>query len=68
MGNTMRQLKKIIRRFAQEENGTQIVEYSLIVAAVSLALLIALRDVTGLDFGGFISRLGNCLSNSSACI
>ena len=63
----MRNMKKIARHFAAEEHGTQIIEYSLIVAAVSLALLIALRDVTGLDFGGFISRLGTCLSNSGSC-
>jgi pilus assembly protein Flp/PilA len=64
----MYKLKMIARRFATEENGAQIIEYSLIIAAVSLGLLIALRDVPGLDFGGFISRLGTCLSSSAACI
>lgn len=63
----MRKVKKIARLFARDDHGAQIIEYALIIAVVALVLLVALRDVTGANFGGFISRVATCLSDYVAC-
>ena len=51
-----------IRSFAKDEEGSQVVEYALIIAVVSIALVVALRDLTGTSFSGFITRVGTCLA------
>ena len=57
-----------IRSFAKEEDGSQVVEYALIIAVVSIALVVALRGlVTGTSFTGFITRVSNCLAGNAAC-
>ena len=53
-----------IRLFATEEDGAQIVEYALIIAVVSLTLTIALSNLTGTNFSGFITRVSGCLMTS----
>jgi pilus assembly protein Flp/PilA len=58
----MNQLLASIRSFAAEEDGAQIVEYALIIAVVSIALVIALSAITGTNMSGFITRVGNCLT------
>jgi len=64
----MNQLFSSIRSFGRDESGAQIVEYSLIIAVVSIALVLALQGLTtGNYFSDFISRVGNCL-NTSACV
>jgi pilus assembly protein Flp/PilA len=52
-----------LRRFLRKDNGAQIIEYALIVAVVSIALVLALQPVflSG-QIGNFISRLTNCLT------
>ncbi len=42
----MNKLFNSIRSFAIEEDGAQVVEYALIIAVVSIALVIALRALT----------------------
>jgi pilus assembly protein Flp/PilA len=52
--------------FFRNEEGAQIVEYALIIAVISLALIIALRPLTvGAGIGGLIQRLTNCLTTVS---
>lgn len=51
-----------VRSFAAGEDGSQVVEYALIIAVVSIALVIALSSLTGTSFSGFITRVGNCLT------
>ncbi len=55
-----------IQTFLQEEDGAQIVEYALIIAVVSIALVLALQPVflSG-QIGNFISRLTNCLTTAT---
>ena len=60
----MNKLLNSIRVFAADDNGAQVIEYSLIVAVVSIALVVALRGILGSDFTGFIGRVNNCLMNS----
>lgn len=55
-----------IQTFLQEEDGAQIVEYALIIAVVSIALVLALQPVflSG-QIGNFIGRLTNCLTTAT---
>lgn len=61
----MNKLLSSIRSFAIEDDGAQIVEYALIIAVVSIALVIALAALTGTNFSGFITRVGNCLTTTT---
>jgi pilus assembly protein Flp/PilA len=61
----MDKLFSSIRSFALEEDGAQVIEYALIIAVVSIALVIALRSITGTNFSGFISRINTCLTTNS---
>lgn len=63
----MNQLIKSVRSFMQEEDGAQVIEYALIIAVVSITLIVALRNLTGSNFNGFISRVGTCLSAGTSC-
>ena len=57
----MDKLLSSIRSFAIEDDGAQVVEYALIIAVVSIALVIALSAITGANMSGFIDRVGDCL-------
>jgi pilus assembly protein Flp/PilA len=49
--------------FFKGEEGAQIVEYALIIAVISLALVVALQPLTlGAGIGGLIQQLTNCLT------
>ena len=52
--------------FARDEEGAQVVEYALIIAVVSIALVIALRALTtnGGGFATFITRVTSCLTTA----
>ncbi|PLC07219.1 Flp family type IVb pilin [Variovorax sp. RO1] len=55
----------------RDEEGAQVVEYALIIAVVSIALVVALRALTtGTTFSGFIARVNTCLTSTApnACI
>ena len=53
--------------FARDEEGAQIVEYGLIIAVVSIALVIALSQIAsnGGPFGQFVTRVTNCLTTAT---
>ena len=61
----MNQLVKSIRSFVQEEDGAQVVEYALIIAVVSIALVLALQGLAGGKFADFITRVTNCLTTTT---
>jgi pilus assembly protein Flp/PilA len=53
-------------RFVRDEDGAQLVEYALIIAVVSIALVLALQPVfVSGQIGTFISRLTNCLTGNT---
>jgi pilus assembly protein Flp/PilA len=56
-----------IRSFAHEDEGAQVVEYALIIAVVSIILVVALSKLTGTNFDGFITRVGDCLTAGKTC-
>ena len=53
--------------FATDETGAQVVEYALIIAVVSIALVLGLQSLGGGSFATFIGRLTTCLT-SPGCI
>ena len=67
MNLTLKSLGQFIRSFAKEEDGAQIVEYALIIAVVSIALVIALSAIAagGGPFGTFIARVTTCLTTAT---
>jgi pilus assembly protein Flp/PilA len=66
MNKLMNVFANSIGSFANDEEGSQVVEYALIIAVVSIALVIALRALTtGTSFSGFITRVQNCLTTAT---
>ena len=54
-------------KFARDEEGAQVVEYALIIAVVSIALILLLRGLTTDPSGGFflfINRVTTCLTTT----
>ena len=60
-------IRNSVGAFAKDEEGAQVVEYALIIAVVSIALVIALRALTtsGGGFATFITRVTSCLTTST---
>ena len=54
-----------LRRLAQDDEGAQVVEYALIIAVVSIALVLALQGLAGGKFADFITRVTNCLTTTT---
>ena len=67
MKNLMKSLGREVLSFARDEEAAQVVEYALIIAVVSIALVIALQTLGGTNFNTFISRVANCLT-TNACV
>lgn len=68
MNNFLSTVNDSIRSFAKEEDGAQVVEYALIIAVVSIALVVALRALTtDGGFASFITRVTECLTGTAAC-
>ena len=62
----MNAVSSAIHSFARDDEGAQVIEYALIIAVVSIALVIALRPMTENNyFANFMSRLGGCLTGSN---
>jgi pilus assembly protein Flp/PilA len=62
-------MKYAIIKFIKNEEGAQVVEYALIIAVVSIALVIALRALNsafGTGAGTFIQRVQDCLTGTTA--
>lgn len=57
----------LFQKFLKEDDGAQVVEYALIIAVVSIALVVALRALTdnGGSFTTFIGRVTNCLATAT---
>ena len=58
-------INNFLRSFAKDEEGAQVVEYALIIAVVSIALVIALKGLNGNGFNTFINRVTNCLTTAT---
>ena len=64
MNKFLSTLKSSVASFAKDEEGAQVVEYALIIAVVSIALVLALKGLTdaGGGFALFIARVKVCLT------
>ena len=67
MNTLLKKFNNNIHSFTKSEDGSQVVEYALIIAVVSIGLVVALRDLTGSNFSGFITRVGDCLTAGKTC-
>lgn len=69
MNAMIKSFGNFIRSFAKEEEGAQVIEYALIIAVVSIALVLALQALTanGGGFATFIGRVTTCLT-TAACV
>ena len=66
----MNAIKKNFVIFAKDEGGSQVVEYALIIAVVSIGLVIALSNTTtgiGNSFATLITRVTNCFTAGVVC-
>ena len=62
----MNVIKEALANFAREDDGSQVIEYALIIAVVSIALVVALRALTtDATFSNFISRVQTCLQGTT---
>jgi pilus assembly protein Flp/PilA len=54
----------MFKSFLKDESGAQVVEYALIIAVVSIALVLALQALTANNggFTNFVDRVGKCLT------
>lgn len=64
MNNFLNTVKNSIASFAKDEEGAQVVEYALIIAVVSIALVIALSAIGGVNMTNFIARVTTCLTGT----
>ncbi|MET3177396.1 Flp family type IVb pilin [Variovorax sp. NFACC27] len=67
MKNFLKAIGQSTQGFLREEEGAQVVEYALIIAVVSIALVVALKALTnnGGGFSSFITRVTNCLTTTT---
>ena len=55
----MTNVRSVVHAFAIEEDGAQVLEYALIIAVVSIALILTLKPLADDGyFGTFLNRLG----------
>ncbi|SDE91904.1 pilus assembly protein Flp/PilA [Massilia sp. PDC64] len=54
--------------FAREDAGSQVVEYGLVIALVSIALALGLARIAGTDpFSALVTRIATCLGGTGTC-
>lgn len=66
----MNKFLQSVASFAREEDGSEVVEYALIIAVVSIGLVIALGVTAGGIGGAFatlITRVTNCFTAGVVC-
>ena len=69
MNKLINAIKQGAVNFARDEEGAQVVEYALIIAVVSIALVVALRPLGGTGttspFSTFITNVTRCLTGGA---
>lgn len=51
-----------LKSFLRDEEGAQIIEYALIIAVVSIALILAIQGLADTSFQAWITKVGNLLN------
>lgn len=58
--------RQSVSSFAKEDDGAQVVEYALIIAVVSIALVLLLKTAMGgATFTAFMTRVNLCLTTGT---
>ena len=65
MNKLINAIKNGAVNFSRDEEGAQIVEYALIIAVVSIALIVLLKALANTSFSTWINRVGNCLTTTT---
>lgn len=69
MNKPLDAVNNVLISLAKDEDGAQVVEYALIIAVVSIALVIALSTIGGVNMTTFIARVTTCLTGAvGACL
>lgn len=56
----------MFKSFLRDESGAQVVEYALIIAIISIALVLALQPLSiAASFGSFVARVTACLGGGN---
>ncbi|MBL5976074.1 Flp family type IVb pilin [Comamonas sp. NyZ500] len=68
MTNIAQQFGNSLQSFVRDEEGAQVIEYALVVAVVSIALVILMKSsITSSLFTTWLSRVTACLGGTGAC-
>jgi Flp pilus assembly pilin Flp len=67
MRAALQQLLTWARQLAREERGQGLVEYSLVIALVALAAVVAL-SLMGSSVTDFLTTAANCVSDPYSCV
>lgn len=62
MNSIFKSIGSSVSAFSQDEEGAQIIEYALIIAVVSIALIVAMQALAETDFDAWITRVGGLLN------
>ena len=55
----------MFKKFLKEDEGAQVIEYALIIAVISIALVVALQPIfNNGSFATFIANVGTCLTTA----
>jgi pilus assembly protein Flp/PilA len=65
MKQLMQKGAQALKRLARDEEGAQVVEYALIIAVVSIALVLAIKGLTNGNFADFVARVDACLTTAT---
>ena len=67
MNNFFNAVNSSIRTFSKDEEGAQIVEYALIIATISIALIVLMAPIKT-NFGVWVERVTACLTAGTPCV
>jgi pilus assembly protein Flp/PilA len=67
MNKLIKAISQSVQSFAREDEGAQVVEYALIIAVVSIARVLALKGIGGVNMTNFITRVSTCLTGTATC-
>lgn len=68
MNNIAQQFGNFLQSLVHEEEGAQVIEYALVVAVVSIALVVFMKSSIGSTlFDTWLTRVSACLGGTGAC-
>ncbi|MGD9759750.1 Flp family type IVb pilin [Comamonas sp. HJ-2] len=68
MNKIAQQFAQSLQSFVRDEEGAQVIEYALVVAVVSIALITLIRSsIADTFFSQWLTRITQCLNGAGAC-